>query len=199
MASKMVDNTFDDPNAMEEQVSMLICLVVQHVFAVQPMTLCQMDNYIIMDKHLFDGVLLSNKIPITELPPCLLTKTLGCKEEKLQLFQEDKARDQPDLISRNLPPHLNVPHRDAALAAKKQTPISWDPIEQFIQFNGQSENSYCEQKVAIEVGVQAINKYCQRFGPTAATSTRGEVVHGAQGRKNTCYFVLAALCPDPRV
>jgi hypothetical protein len=44
----------------------------------------RIDGYLVAAKNLFDSVLFSNVIPVTELPPCLMTELLCNKDVVLQ-------------------------------------------------------------------------------------------------------------------
>ena len=66
----------------------------------------------------------------------------------------------------------------------------------FLKFNAQSNESYNEQCLAVQVGVKAINKYSKQFGVKASTATRGEIIHGFPGSGKTHvikYLLLYAM------
>jgi hypothetical protein len=46
------------------------------------------------------------------------------------------------------------------------------PIEAYAQFEGKSDQSYMEQKLAVKIGIRSIDKYLQQLGPGAATQTK---------------------------
>ena len=76
----------NDPDKMERNISTLVRMVVQDIFAIQPVTLRRLDDYIVMSRKIFKGILLWNKLPISELPPCILTKTLDSKSKEMTTF-----------------------------------------------------------------------------------------------------------------
>jgi hypothetical protein len=55
------------------------------------------------------------------------------------------------------------------------------PIEAYVQFKGQSDQSYMEQKLAVEIGIRSIDKYLLQLGPSAATQTKNVLIHGVPG------------------
>jgi hypothetical protein len=55
------------------------------------------------------------------------------------------------------------------------------PIEAYVQFEGQSDQSYMVQKLAVEIGICSIDKYLQQLGPRAATQTKNVLIHGIPG------------------
>ncbi len=55
------------------------------------------------------------------------------------------------------------------------------PIEAYAQFEGQSDQSYMEQKLSVEIGICSTAKYLQQLGPRAATQTKNVLMHGVPG------------------
>ena len=55
------------------------------------------------------------------------------------------------------------------------------PIKAYAQFEGQSDQSYMEQKLAVKIGIRSIDKYLQQLGPRAATETKNVLIHGIPG------------------
>jgi DNA replication protein DnaC len=55
------------------------------------------------------------------------------------------------------------------------------PIKAYAQFEGQSDQSYMVQKLAIKIGIHSIDKYLQQLGPRAATQTKNILIHGVPG------------------
>jgi hypothetical protein len=52
------------------------------------------DGYIVAAKNLFGSVLFRNDIPVTELPPCLLTELLYNKDIVLQASGDVRKENQ---------------------------------------------------------------------------------------------------------
>ena len=70
------------------------------------------------------------------------------------------------------------------------------PIEAYVQFEGHSDQSYMEQKLAVEIGIRSIDKYLQQLGPHAATHTKNILRHGIPGSSKSYlsqYFNLYAI------
>ena len=185
--AKLIGTDFDNEESLERYSNELVRLVVNEVFAVQPVSLRRLDEYIVMAKQIFDGVLFRDEIPVTDLPPCILTDMLNCKEEELDAFWEEKRRDQLAAIYKNLPDDADIPSQEEVFVAWKGNPLDWDPVESFHHFEGQGQNtgqsieSYNEQKLAIKIGSRSIRKYTHQFGPETKTFTKGCIIHGAPG------------------
>ena len=60
----------------------------------QPISLRRLDQFIVMTKQLLDVVLVNNDIPVTDIPPCILTQMLDSKDYELNSFWEEKRNDQ---------------------------------------------------------------------------------------------------------
>jgi hypothetical protein len=55
------------------------------------------------------------------------------------------------------------------------------PIEAYVQFEGQSDQSYMEQKLAVKFAIRSIDKYLLQLGPRAATQTKNVLINGIPG------------------
>jgi len=85
-----------------------------------------------------------------------------------------------------IPPFLRVNlfllERQSADVVEK-APTTWfvSPFDAYVQFEGQSDQSYMEQKLAIKIGIRSIDKYLQQLGPRAATQTKNLLIQGVPG------------------
>ncbi len=72
---------------------------------------------------------------------------------------------------------------EAIGGCSREVPTTWfvSPIEAYVQFEGQSDQSYMEQKLAVKIGICSIDKYLQQLGPRAATQTKNVLIHGIPG------------------
>ncbi len=60
----------------------------------QVVSLQRINGYLVAAKNLFDSVLFSNDIPVTELPPCLLMELLCNKDVVLQASWDIRKENQ---------------------------------------------------------------------------------------------------------
>ena len=201
-AANLIGNDFDNHDALMEYSNTLIKLVITDVFSVQPVSLRRLDGFVVLARRLFNSILFDNEIPISDLPPCILTEMLNEKDEKLTAFWETKKEDQLTSIYQTLTGIENVPGREAVMSCSKFEPVDWNPVDTFTQFEYQSSESFDEQKTAISVGARSIQKYSQQFGPEASTFTKGNITHGAPGSGKTHinqYLTLYAMSQGLRV
>ncbi len=111
---------------------------------------------------------------MTELPPFLLTELLYNKDIVLQASWDVRKENQLQSIYSTLPLYNFVPSQEAIRGCSREVPTPWSvsPIEAFVQFEGQSNQSYMEQTLAVEIGIRSFDKYLPQLGPSAATQTK---------------------------
>ena len=63
----------------------------------------------------------------------------------------------------------------------RNQPHDWNPISHFNQFQNQSEESFIEQKLALSLSIQIINKYKTISGSESRTYTKNVIIYGAPG------------------
>ena len=178
---KLIDIAVHDEEGLKRETNKLLVKIIQEVFAVQPISLRRLDRFIITTKQLLDAVLTNNEIPITDLPPCILTEMLDSKEQELNGFWEEKHNDQLTSIYRTMPEGMDLPEREDVLSCTKDSPLEWDPVAAFSRYEGQSQQSFEEQSMAVRVACRSLTKYSRQFGPATTVYTKGTVVHGAPG------------------
>jgi hypothetical protein len=152
----------------------------------------------LLSKNLFDSVLFSNVIPVTELPLCLLMELLCNKDVVLQASWDVRKENQLQSIYSTFPSCEFVPSRESIRGCSREAPTMWfvSPIKAYAQFEGQSDQSYTVQKLAVKIGICSIDKYLQQLGPRAATHTKNVLIHGAPGSNKSYvaqYFNLYAI------
>ena len=174
---------FDNEESLKSYSDALLIRVIEKVLPIIPITLRKFDDCIIKCRRLFNAVLFENSIPVTDLPPCILTEMLDHKEEKVKQFWKKKTKDQLTLILRAIPDDLEVPSMDQLLEATKDNPVAWNPNEVITQSADQSLESYQEQTLAREIGKCLIDKYSNQFGD--ASQTKNCIVHGCPGAGKT--------------
>ena len=172
-----------DKLSLQMYSNKLMLHVINDILPSQPASMRRIDGYLVAAKNLFDGVLFSNDIPVTELPPCLLTKLLCNKDVVLQASWDVRKENQLRSIYSTLPSCEFVPSREAIRGCSREAPTTWfvSPFDAYVQFEGQSDQSYMEQKLAVEIGIRSIDKYLQQLGPRAATQTKNLLIHGVPG------------------
>ena len=72
----------------------LIQLVIKEILPGTPISLRCLDEYIVSATNVFDRVLLSNDIPVTDIPPCLLTELMCRKVDAIKNYWITFTREQ---------------------------------------------------------------------------------------------------------
>ena len=116
--AKLIRNKTDE-KSLQEYSWDLMWLLFTKIFPVQPVSLRRLENFTVTVKRLFDGILLHDEVPIMGLPPCILTKFLDERDEKLNAFWNEKRKNQLDSIYKSLPARMNIPSQEDVFNATK--------------------------------------------------------------------------------
>ena len=146
--------------------------------------------------EVFDSVILKDEIPMTEMPPVQLTSILAIREEaELMMLKEMKSKlTKAGLKEIGDHSSFNLPTYDEIMAATKDQPLDWNPVESFRKNPTQSDESFEQQSLAIKVTKQTIDSYLCLSGSTMVTKNLG--IRGFPGGGKTwcsMYCLLYAL------
>jgi hypothetical protein len=182
IVAKLIGIKIDEP-FLQMYSNKLILHVINDILPSQPVSMQHIDGYLVAAKNLVDSVLFSNVIPVTELPPCLLMVLLCNKDVVLQASWDVRKENQLRSIYSTLPSCKFVPSQEAIRGCSREAPTTWfvSPIKAYAQLEGQSDQSYIVQKLAVKIGIRSIDKYLQQLGPRAATQTKNVLIHGVPG------------------
>ena len=183
-----------DNRSLKEYSKQIMQRIVDEILPTQPASLRKIDNYIVTADRLIEGIILHNEISTTELPSCLLTETLNREDSRLQAFWEEIKLNHLTAIyaaTGNTIP--NIPSEQDVVSCSKAEPLDWNIADSFVKFDEQSDESYREQKFAINEGKAAVDKYTEQFGPGATTLTKGLVLCGVPGSGKTHLNQLLTL------
>ncbi len=182
IVAKLIGIKIDEPS-LQMYSNKLLLHVINDILPSQPVSMQRINGYLVAAKNLFDSVLFSNDISVTELPPCLLMELLCNKDVVLQASLDVRKENQLQSIYSTLPLYDFVPSQEAIRGCSRDIHTTWfvSPIEAYVQFEGQSDQSYMEQKLAVKIGIFSFDKYMQQLGPCAATQTKNVLIHGIPG------------------
>ena len=188
--SKLIpSDNLDDEETLLKYSNNLLYRIVTEVFPIQPITMRRLEEYIVMTKRILDSVLLDNAIPVTDLPPCILTEMLNKTDKKLKREWDERTKAQLNAMLSTIPAFDGLPSRDKIVAAvENRKGIDWNPLEVITRSEEQSELSFKEQRTCIAMGIKAVKKYMTQFGPKL--QTKGIFAHGSPGSGKS--FVLEA-------
>lgn len=117
-------------------------------------------DWMILIGDLFDSVIVHDEILVTDMPSVQMTSLLNSKLEELIEQRDKRKRCLVYAAFKELGAEVTqqMPTQEELLNATKENPVVWDPIAAFKKSPNQSEESYAEQKLAIEVAVASIKK-----------------------------------------
>ena len=142
-------------------------------------------------------MIVSNSIPITTMPSVLQSSVFQSSEENVIKFWNDTKRSMCKSSLNELGDAVdicNVPSIERLVNATKESPTNWNAYDDFRISDGQSMESFGEQKFAIQNGVKTINRYISIFDST--TVLKNQVLAGAPGSGKSflmMYLVLYSM------
>ena len=181
----------DDEEALRAYSTALMRRVVNEILPYQPLTMKKVDEFIVAAKNLIDSVLLKDAVPITDLPPSILTELLKGKDEELAREWEERTTQQLDVMLDNVRNIPGVPTKEEVLSATKLKPHVWDPLKVITQASAQSNESYAEQQLSLRMGINAITRYSKQF--SEPTYAKGVLTNGAPGAGKTFIQEIQGL------
>ena len=199
VAANLIGDRTDD-DSLRAYSLQLIKRVITDILPGQPISLRRMDEYIVTAKNLFDRVLLLNEIPITDMPPCLLTEMETSKDNDIKEYWKTLKREQLRSIRTTIPWSETMPSDESIVESTRVKPAKWpvSPDEAYVQSHGQNDTSYDEQSLVISTGVRTIDKYMIQLGPGASIYTKNIVVRGVPGSGKSfvtkCLHLYALSC-----
>jgi predicted GIY-YIG superfamily endonuclease len=183
----------DDPTDLQSYSDRLLYRWIDNQLQYFPNSRRVVADWIVIAGDLFDSVIVRNEISISDMPPVQLSALFGNDDEASRDYCRSIKSTFVDAIQLEFGSAIercNIPSKDEILLATKSTPFDWDPIESFSKSNSQSEESYIEQKRAIQLGVDAINKYNNLSDQLVQTKNIG--IRGFPGGGKTwCSLYLA--------
>ena len=153
-------------------------------------------EWIVIAGEVLDSAIVRDEIKVTDMPSVQLTSLLASREEDKLKYVQEKRRITLESVVRELGLEAaqNLPNVEEVMIATKENPVRWDPIESFKKSSRQSEESYKEQKFAIQHTVDAIDRYKNLYSENRVIKSIG--IRGFPGGGKTwcsMYCLLYAL------
>ena len=122
-----------------------------------------LQSWIVEAAELFDSVIIHDELTITDLPAVQQSTLYNEINEKNKKFITKTRSNVIDAALEELGvstiEKCRVPSKEDLMHAKKGLPISWHPVEHFQRNDNQSIESFEEQKLAVQLCKNAIDKY----------------------------------------
>ena len=171
----------NDDESLQRYSNELLSLFISEQLIYFPNTRQLIDSWIISAGELFDEVIIHDRIPISNMPPVQQTTLFSSIEEKkVEYVRSAKI----EVVSAALcelndaKDRCSIPLKEELIMATKGNPFEWDALTQLQKSPNQPEESFVEQKLAIQVCVDAINKYCN---PLSSTFVKNVTIRGFAG------------------
>ena len=194
----------NEPDELEKYSDQLLCRYIVEQLVYFPNGASVTDKWILNAKHIFDDVIIYDRLSHLDIPPLLQADLYVEKSEQVnKLFDDFKKgiisaafgemRDTKDL--HNIPSEeelMNVTSRENAL--------DWDALENFRQSQYQSDESYNEQRKALQIALESIDNYMNQ--DMYQYFTKSCVIAGAPGSGKSflnLYILLYVLSKGLRV
>ena len=145
VAANLIGDRTDDVSLRAYSLQ-LIKRVITDILPGQPISLRRMDEYIVTAKNLFDRVLLLNEIPITDMPPCLLTELETSKDNDIKEYWKTLKSEQLRSIRTTILWSETMPSDESIVESTRVKPAKWplSPDEAYVRSHGQNDTSYDE-------------------------------------------------------
>ena len=151
-------------------------------------------EWIVIAGELLDGIIVKDKLPISDMPPVQLSSLFGSNNQEINENILSLKRNFIEAIKLELGEFYtscNVPTKEEILNASEASPIHWNALDNFSKSNSQSEESFKEQKMAIQIACNAIDKYLDMDDQCTFTKNIG--IRGFPGSGKTFCSLYIAL------
>ena len=153
----------DDPDDLTTYSNDLMRRYFKEQIVTFPNSKYVLQSWIVQAAELFDSVIIDNELTISDLPAVQQSELFKEINDKNSEFLD---RVKPNVIDASLKElgqatieNCNVPTKDELMLATKQDTVSWDPVEKFSINEGQPRQSFEEQKLAISLCKESIDRY----------------------------------------
>ena len=185
-----------DEDSLKQYSAKLLDKYIREQLVHYPNSLNKTEVFLSMAKRVFDDAIIHNALSMNELPPFTMTGLRLKQTESNNRFWTSNKEAQLQSIYTVLRHMDNIPSKDEIMSVNRETPMVWNPVRNLSQFINQSEESFLEQKEAIQWIVKQINKYRNTNGQESMTCTNNIIVYGAPGSGKSFvaqYSVLYAI------
>ena len=149
--------------------------------------------FICMAHGLFEDIILNNLISISELPPFTMND-LRCESTVKNISEWKKLKKSQYQSAICCAQHMeDVPSMEEILAITREAPLQWNPLQNFVQYDFQSNESFYKQKQALQFNINAVNNFRSTSGPHASTYTKNVITYGAPGTGKSFVGQLVLL------
>ena len=122
-----------------------------------------LQSWIVQAAELFDSVIIDNELTVTDLPAVQQSALFNKIDESNQEFMKKAKSTVIDAALKELGEETIekccIPTKEDLMSCSKERPLSWDPISNFSQNDNQPDQSFQEQKLAVQLMKDAADEY----------------------------------------
>ena len=183
----------NDEESLKEYSTSLLHRYIIEQLVFFPNSMRQLDTFITDAAHILDSVIIHDEIPITDLPPVLQASIEEYNDTKLKNKWNEATEKVVTAALHELAPAIelcNIPPKEELLGATRENPLEWDLLASFQKSDIQSNESFAEQKLAVDVCVDSIRNFAN---PAHTNYVKNTVITGAPGCGKTYVMSILAL------
>ena len=187
----------NDPDDLVEYSNKLLYRYIEDQLQYFPNSKRVLTEWIVIAGNLFDSIIIRDEVSISDMPAVQLSSLFGNTEESIKEYCQDLKSTFYEAIKIELNDSIelcNIPSKEEIVTATKSQPLQWNAIENMNKHQSQSDSSFEEQKLAIRICSDAIDKYCDTADQTTITKNVG--IRGFPGSGKTwcsLYIAIYAL------
>ena len=187
--------TNDDEESLQRYANEICVRYIKEQVRYYPNSMNAIQSFIVEAGRLFESVIVKDEIPSSDLPPVQYSILLrSMKDEAVQNRQRLLSRFIDAILlemGEELIQQYEIPTKEELLDTSLEHPIAWDPISCMSKSAIQSDESFLEQKMAIQTCKDAIDSYCNIMNQT--TLTKSVIIRGHPGAGKTFCMLYMAL------
>lgn len=185
----------NEPEELQKYSGNLLYCWIEEQLQYWPNSKRLVTEWIVIAGELFDGVIVRDELSISDMPPVQLSSLFGSSEKDINIYIKSLKGTFIDAIHEEISPttieSCNVPPKDTILSATKSLPMNWNAVDSFTKNHIQSDESYDEQRIAIDLVCSQIDKYINPSDQTIFTKNVG--IRGFPGSGKTWCSLYVAL------
>ena len=157
----------DDDESLQKYSNEVFVLFIEEQLIFFPNSRSIIDSWITITADLFNEAIKNDSIPITDMPAVQQTTLMKSIDENCIKYVDKLKKEAITSACKelsNASQRCNIPTIDELFNATKENPLDWDGFESFQEASAaQNEESFREQKSAIEICTGIMNEYANIF------------------------------------
>ena len=179
-ATKLIGPENDDAS-LRQYVDALTRRYIHEQVVYLPISLITAQHWIMRAYSILESVIIDDSTPIFELPYTIVElrdKTTDIND----VYWLERKGKLLDAIYHELSGTSNIPSRQDILNCDRNSPLDWNPVDDFQIVESQNQRSYDEQKLALDLIYRSVLKYCGPLqGRRIDTYTKNPIIQGSPG------------------